>query len=152
MKKPKNISAKDQAFLDQIDALVGNSDISAPDLAAEVEQFGINPNELRQAAFQRIRSFANEKYSSRGLNLPPRMSEALRQMRPPTPQEQEAAQSARAISRVQGLLESLKEVGNVFTAPTTFAPAYRNKQEGTPESDEQLLQDQQKDLDDEGEQ
>jgi hypothetical protein len=73
-------------------------------------------------------------------------------VRPPTPQEQEAAQSARAISRVQGLVESLKEVGNVFTAPTTFAPAYRNKQEGTPESDEQLLQDQQKDLDDEGEQ
>ncbi len=152
MKKLKNISAQDQAFLDQIDALVGNSEMSAPDLNAELEQFGIDPNELRQATFQRIRSFATERYSSRGMDLPPRMSEALRQMRPQTSQEQEATRSARATSRVQGLLASLKQAGSAFTAPETLAPAYRNKQEDTPESDEQLLQDQQKDLDDEGEQ
>jgi hypothetical protein len=151
MKNPKNISAQDQAFLDQIDALLGISETSAPDLALELELFGIDPNELRQAAFKRIRSFATEKYSSRGLDMPHLMSEALRQLRPPTPQEQEAAQSARAESRVQGLLSSLKLAGNAYFTPAPFAPAYRNKQEGTPESDEQLVEEQQRDLDGEDE-
>lgn len=148
MKKPKNLSAQDRAFLDRIDALVGNSEMSAPDLAAELEQLGIDPNDLRQVAFQRIRSFATEKYSSRGVDLPLRMSEALRQMRPQAPEEQEAAYSARATSRVRNLLASLKQVGNTFSAPGTLAPAYRNKQENMPESDERLLEQQQKDLDD----
>jgi hypothetical protein len=150
MKNLKNISAQEQEFLDKVDALVGSAEASAADIASELEQAGIDPEELRRAAFQRIRSFANEKYTARGMNLPPRMSEALKQMRPPTTEEEKSAQSKKANTRVQDFLASLKQTGSALTAPTAFAPAYRNKQEETPDGDDELIRKQQEDLDSEG--
>jgi hypothetical protein len=153
MKKPKDKSDKDRVFLDQIDALVGDPNSSPKDLAVELEQFGLDPDELRDQAFQRIRSFATQKYSSKGRELPVRMSEALRQLRPPTPQEQQASLAERAKSRVQDILAAIKDAGaSTFAVPGDFAPAYRNKEEETPESDKKLLEDQQKQLDGEDEQ
>lgn len=153
MKKPKNISEQDRAFLDQIDALIGDSEPSPKELAAELEQLGLDPDELRNVAFQRIRSFATQKYSSKGKDLPVRLSEALKQLRPPTPEEQETSRAELAKSRVQGILAAIKNVGTAtFAAPGNLAPAYRNKEEETSESDKKLLEDQQKQLDGEGEQ
>lgn len=153
MKKPRDISEKDRAFLDQIDALVGDSAPSPKDLAGELEQFGLDADEVRDRAFQRIRSFATQKYSSKGRELPARLSEALRQLRPPTPQEQQASLAERAKSRVQGILAAIKDAGaSTFAVSGDFAPAYRNKEEETPESDKKLLEDQQKQLDGEDEQ
>jgi hypothetical protein len=153
MKKPKNISERDRAFLDQIDALIGDPEPSPKELAAELEQVGLNPDELRDVAFQRIRSFATQKYSSKGKDLPVRLSEALKQLRPPTPEEQEASRAERAKSRIQGILAAVKNVGtSTFATPGNFAPAYRNKEEETSESDKRLLEDQQKQLDGEDEQ
>jgi len=153
MKKPKNISERDRAILDQIDALIGDPEPSPKELAAELEQVGLDSDELRDVAFQRIRSFATQKYSSKGKDLPVRLSEALKQLRPPTPEEQEASRAERAKSRVQGILAAIKNVGSsTFATPGNFAPAYRNKEEETSESDKKLLEDQQKQLDGEGEQ
>jgi len=153
MKKPKNISERDRAFLDQIDALIGDPEPSPKELAAELEQVGLDSDELRDVAFQRIRSFATQKYSSKGKDLPVRLSEALKQLRPPTPEEQEASRAERAKSRVQGILAAIKNVGSsTFGTPGNLAPAYRNKEEETSESDKKLLEDQQKQLDGEGEQ
>src|ERR1035441_7377143 len=115
MKKHINISPREQEFLNRIDALVGSSDEPASDLASELELLGIDPDELRSAAFQRIRSYASIKYLSRGMNPPARMSEAMKQMRPPTPEEEKAAQSKRAGTRVQDFLASLKHAGSAFT-------------------------------------
>jgi len=64
-----------------------------------------------------------------------------------TPQEQEAARSERAASRVQNLLASLRGAGDSLALNRSFAPAYRNKQNDTPDSDEELLRQQQEDLD-----
>jgi hypothetical protein len=153
MKKPKNISERDRAILDQIDALIGDPEPSPKELAAELEQVGLDSDELRDVAFQRIRSFATQKYSSKGKDLPVRLSEALKQLRPPTPEEQEASRAERAKSRVQGILAAIKNVGSsTFATPGNFVPAYRNKEEETSESDKKLLEDQQKQLDGEGEQ
>ena len=152
MKKLRNISAQEQEFLNKVDALVRSAEAPASDIVSELEQFGINSDELQHAAFQRIRSFANEKYTSRGMNLPPRMSEALKQMRPPTPEEEKAAQSKKANTRVQDFLASLKQAGTAFAAPTAFDPAYRNKQEETSGGDEDLIRKQQEDLDSEDDQ
>ena len=152
MKKLKTISQRDRAFLDQIDALIGDPEPSQKELAAELEQVGLDSDELRNVAFQRIRSFATQKYSSKGKDLPVRLSEALKQLRPPTPEEQEAARAERTKLRVQGILAAIKNVGgSSFAAPGNFAPAYRNKEEETSESDKKLLEDQQKQLDGEGE-
>jgi hypothetical protein len=71
----------------------------------------------------------------------------FKQSVPLTPQEQEVARTERATSRVQALLASLRGVGNLLAPDTSFAPAYRNKQEDTTASDEELLRQQQEDLD-----
>ena len=71
----------------------------------------------------------------------------FKQSLPLTPQEQEVVRTERATSRVQTLLASLRGVGGLLAANTSFAPAYRNKQEDTPASDEELLRQQQEDLD-----
>jgi hypothetical protein len=149
MKKLRNISAQEQEFLNKLDALIGGPDESTADLTSELEQVGIDPEELRQAASQRIRSFASEKYLTRGLNPPPRMRDAMKQMRPPTPEEEKAAQSKRASTRVEEFLESLKRAGSAIATPGTLAPAYRNKQKETPQGDKDLLSEQQEDLDSE---
>jgi hypothetical protein len=153
MKKPNKISEKDRAFLGQVDALLDSSESSSNDLKDELQQFGLDSDELQKVAFQRIRSFATQKYSSKGKDLPVRMSEALKQLRPPTAEEQQASGAERAKSRVQGFLAAIKNVGtSTFAAPANFAPAYRNKEEETPESDKKLLEEQQKQLDGEGDQ
>lgn len=71
----------------------------------------------------------------------------FRQSRPLTPQEEEVARTERASSRVQNLLASLRGAGDLRPPNRSFAPAYRNKQEDTPASDEELLRQQQEDLD-----
>jgi hypothetical protein len=153
MKKPNRISEKDRAFLDQVDALLDSPESSSNDLKDELQELGLDSEELQKAAFQRIRSFATQKYSSKGQDLPVRMSEALKQLRPPTAEEQQASSAERAKSRVQGLLAAIKNVGtNPLAVPANLAPAYRNKEEETPESDKKLLEDQQKQLDGEGDQ
>ena len=151
MKMTNKTSEQDEPFLDQMDALLGASE-SAEDLASELKQCGIDPEELRQAAFQRIRRYATQQYSSRGVDLPARMSEALSQLRPPTPLEEKASREERVNSRVQDMLASIMNAGNSFSVPASFAPAYRNKKDETPESDKQLLEEQQKKLDGESEQ
>jgi hypothetical protein len=153
MKKPNKISEKDRAFLDQVDALLDGPESSSNDLKDELRQFGLDSDELRNVAFQRIRSFATQKYSSKGKDLPVRMSEALKQLRPPTAEEQQASSAERAKSRVQEFLAAIKNLGtNTFDVPGNFAPAYRNKQEETSESDKKLLEDQQRKLDGDGDQ
>ena len=147
MKKTTTITEQDRKFLDQLDALTGDQEPSAAELGAELKECGIDPDELQKTTFQAIRARATEKYSSRGVSLPPLMSEALRQMRPPTPEEQAEALTQRATSRVQSFLASLKGVGEAFASERSFAPAYRNKGEDIPESDKEILRDQQKDLD-----
>jgi hypothetical protein len=152
MKKPNGISEKDRALLDQVDALLGNPEPSSKDIKDELQHLGLDADELQKVAFERIRTFATQKYSSKGKDLPVRMSEALRQLRPPTPEEQEASRAERAKSRVQGLLNAMKTASrNAFAVPANLAPAYRNKEEETPETDKKLLEDQQKELDNEGE-
>ena len=153
MKKPNKISEEERAFLDQVDALLDNPEPASNDLKDELQQLGLESDELQKVAFQRIRDFATQKYSSKGKDLPVRMSEALKQLRPPTAEEQQASSAERAKSRVQGLLAAIKNVGtSTFAVPASFAPAYRNKEEETPESDKELLEDQQKQLDGEGDQ
>jgi predicted alternative tryptophan synthase beta-subunit len=98
----------------------------------------MDPEELRQAAFQRIRGHATQQYSSRGVDLPARMSEALSQLRPPTPLEQKASLEERVNSRVQDMLAAVMSAGSSFSAPASFASAYRNKKDEAPESDKQL--------------
>lgn len=150
MKIPNKIIEKDKAFLDQMDALLGAPE-SSDDLISELRQLGMDPEELRKEAFQRIRELATQQYSSRGKEPPARTREALSQLRPPTPAEEQAFKEKRANSRVQGILAAIMNAGTSLSAPANLAPAFRNKEDDTPELDKKLLEEQQKQLDGEGE-
>ena len=147
MKKPNPISDQDREFLEQLDALIGSAEPTAEELAADLEECGVDPKALKEATFQALRAYATANYSSKGAALPPLMSEALKQMRPPSPEEQAAARSERATSRVKSLLASLRGVGESLSSGQSFAPAFRNKQEGMPDSDKEILRQQQEELD-----
>jgi len=151
MKMPNKMNEKDQAVLDKFGALLGG-DESSEDLSSELQQFGLNAEDLRGAAFRRIRERATQQYSSRGKNIPSKMQEALVQLRPPTAAEEHALKEKRAVHHVQNFLAAVRTAGASVFQPLSLAPAFRNKDDETPESDRQLLDEQQKQLDDDGEQ
>jgi hypothetical protein len=151
MKIPNKMNEKDQAVLDKFDALLGSVE-SSYDVTSELQQFGLNAEDLRSAAFQRIRERATQRYSSRGKDIPPKMGEALAQLKPPTAAEEHALKEKRAVQHVQNFLAAVRTAGASAFQPLSLAPAFRNKEDETPESDRQLLDEQQKQLDDEGEQ
>lgn len=147
MKKPNPISDQDREFLDQLEALIGSAEPTAAELAAELEECGVDPKELKESTFHAVRAYATANYSSKGHSLPPLMSEALKQMRPLSSEEQAAARLERATSRVKDLLAALRGVGESLSSDRSFAPAFRNKQEGMPDSDNEILRQQQEELD-----
>jgi hypothetical protein len=152
--KPKR-SEKDATFVKRLDALTGvANERDKAALDADLRECGIDPNQLRKVAYDRIRNIATQKYTSLGKDYPPQMREALRQLRPPTPEEEELNKKSQAASAVQGLLSSIKSgIASVLANPApggaTFAPAFRNRQEELTQKDRDLLHSQQSDLDSE---
>lgn len=148
-----NRSQKDAEFLKRLDALTSPSD--EPDKSAVDEDLhacGVDPNQLRKVAFDRIRSIATQKYTPFGKDCPPQMQEALRQLRPPTPEEVEQNKRSQATATMQSLLSSIKAgvtsvLANPAPAGASFAPAFRNKQEELTQKDRDLLNAQQSELD-----
>ena len=125
----RRVPQEEERLLDQLAELIEAEPATV--IAAEMKEGGHDVTEIagrmRAAALAGVKQF--------------------KQSVPLTPQEQEVARTERATSRVQALLASLKGVGNLLAPNTSFAPAYRNKQEDTPASDEELLRQQQEDLD-----
>jgi hypothetical protein len=148
-----NRSQKDAQFLRRFDALTGATDEREKSAVDEdLLECGVDPNQLRKVAYDRIRNIATQKYLSLGKDCPPQMQEALRQLRPPTPEEEEQNKRTQAASLVQGLLSSIKAgissvLPNSTPAGATFAPAFRNKHEELTEKDRDLLNSQQSELD-----
>lgn len=148
-----NRSEKDATFVKRLDALTGvPNDRDKPALDEDLRECGIDPNQLRKVAYDRIRNIATQKYTALGKDCPPQMQEALRQLRPATPEEEEQSKRSQATSTVQSLLSSLKTgmaslLPSAAPAGPTFAPAFRNKQEELTQKDRDLLNSQQSDLD-----
>ena len=148
MKKSKTPSFLYEAQTNRVDALIGASEPTPAELSAELAAFGLHPEDLQRALFQRVRAVATERYTSMGRALPTLMSEALKQTRPRSPDEERAYQAGSATSRVQGILGLIQNAGRQFSQPLTFAPAFRNKDDAAGD-DEDLLRAQQQELDEE---
>jgi hypothetical protein len=150
--KPKR-SERDATFVRRLDALTGvANDRDKAALDADLRECGVDPNQLRKVAYDRVRSIATQKYTSLGKDCPPQMLEALRQLRQPTPEEEELNKRSQATSTVQSLLSSIKSgitsvLANPAPAGATFSPAFRNKQEELTQKDRDLLHAQQSELD-----
>jgi hypothetical protein len=148
-----NRSQKDAEFVKRLDALIGTPDgRDNSALDEDLRECGIDPKQLREVAYERIRSIATQKFTSLGKDCPLQMREALRQLRPPTPEEEELNRRSQAASTVQSLLSSIKVgvtsvLANPVSSGAAFAPAFRNKQEELTQKDRDLLNSQQSELD-----
>jgi hypothetical protein len=139
MKNKTNISPQDEKFLDEVDAILGVTDDE--EISSELDDCGVDPDAVRLELFQRIRRRATEKFTSRGEEIPPLMSDALRQLRPPSPEEQRTIDSNTAMSRVKDFLASLSAPAS---PSASFAPAFRNKAGEISKRDEEILREQQR--------
>jgi len=144
---------KHTAFLNKIDAL--SSPPEERDRAALQEDLcdcGIDPEELRKRTHDRLRAIATHNYVSLGKDCPPRLREALRQLKPLSPEEEEKKQTSQAASRIGDLLSSIKSgVISTLSAPLAGnkapAHAFRNKKKGLTQKDRDLLETHQSEVD-----
>jgi hypothetical protein len=154
-RKKENKSEKENLFLDRLAALS-----AAPDegdestLEDDLLACGIDPAELRKVAHDRLRRIANQDYISLGRDCPPKLREFLRQMRPPTPEEELAKQKTQAASKINDLLSSIRS--GITSALTSAAPpvesmahAFRNKKKALTQKDRDLLKAHQDEIDSE---
>lgn len=154
-RKKENKSEKENLLLDRLGALS-----SAPDegdessLEEDLLECGIDPAQLRKVAHDRLRLFANQNYISLGRDCPPKLKEFLRQMRPPSPEEEAAQQKSHAASKIIDLLSSIRSgVATAVTPPAPQTPsvahAFRNKKKGLTQKDRDLLKAHQDEIDSE---
>jgi hypothetical protein len=148
---------KDTAFLNKIDALYspsGERDRST--LQDDLRDCGIEPEELRKTVHDKLRALATHNYISLGKECPPRLKEALRQLKPLSPEEEEKKQTSQAAAKIKDLLSNIKTgVTSALTAPLpgSEAPAhaFRNKKKDLTQKDRDLLKTHQSEVDAEAE-
>jgi hypothetical protein len=149
--------AKETAFLNKIDALYSPPD--ERDRSALQEDFGnggIDPEELRKTTHDKLRAIATHNYISLGKECPPRLKEALRQLKPLSPEEEEKKQTSQAASKINDLLSNIKSgVISTLSAPLSGnqapAHAFRNKKKDLTQKDRDLLKAHQSEVDAEAE-
>jgi len=157
MSKKKKNHEKENLLIDRLAALS-----SAPDdgdessLAKDLLECGIDPSQLRKVAHDRLRLLANQNYISLGRDCPPKLKEFLRQMQPPSPEEEEAQRKSDAASKINDLLSSIRSgvaAALIPPAPRTesLAQAFRNKKKELTPKDRDLLKSHQDEIDSESE-
>jgi hypothetical protein len=150
MKKKVEVSRTNREFLKRIDALTDTTEgCDHSELEEELRGCGIDATHLKESAYDRLRQLATHKYTSLGKDIPEQMSQALRQLSPPTPEEEQQKKKSAASSRVKDFLANIR---SSVTIPISgmnqsFAPAYRNRSEEISNEDEKLLNAHQVELD-----
>ena len=152
MKKKVGDSKNAREFLKRFDALTDTTaDCERAELEEELRACGVDPARARSSAYDRLRKLATHHYTSLGKNVPAQMSQALRQLRPPTPEEAEEKKKSAASSKVKEFLSNIRlGTGAILPAGAlnqSFARAFRNKAGEMSNEDEDLLNTQQADLD-----
>jgi hypothetical protein len=148
---------KETALLNKIDALYSPPDERDRSALHEgLRDCGIDPEELRETTHDKLRAIATHNYISLGKECPPRLKEALRQLKPLSPEEEEKKQTSHAASKINDLLTSIKSgVISTLTAPLSGneapAHAFRNKKKDLTRKDRDLLKAHQSEVDAEAE-
>src|ERR1700723_1000480 len=118
----------------------------------DLRECGIDPTELRTIAYDRLRRVANHNYSTLDKETPPKLRDFLRQMRPPTPEEEQGKEQAQAASKINDLLSSIRSgIASTFRLPVgrteNLGHAFRNKKEELTQRDRDLLKSHQSEID-----
>jgi hypothetical protein len=150
MKKKVDVSKNTRDFLKRFDALTDTTDgYDRTELGEELRALGPDPERVKNSAYARLRQLATHNYTSLGKDVPARMSRALRQLRPPTPEEEEQKKNSVASSRVKEFLTNLRSSASlpIGGLNQSFATAFRNRLGEISKEDEEILNAQQVDLD-----
>ena len=115
---------QERVFLNRLAALTstaeGHDQLALDD---DLRDCGIDPTELRKIAHDRLRRVANHSYSTLDKETPAKLRDFLRQMRPPTPEEEQRNEQAQATSKISDLLSSIRaRIASTFGSPMVAAP------------------------------
>jgi hypothetical protein len=156
-KRGKAYKEKEALFLERLGALaLGLDGCDQSVLDAELRECGIDPAELRKDVHGRLWRFAEHNYITLEKECPPKLQDALYQMRPPTAEEAARREKSRATSEIGDLLSSIRS--GIASALTPLVPqlqnvahAFRNKRSELTENDRGLLKSHQSEIDAESE-
>jgi hypothetical protein len=118
----------------------------------DLRECGIDPTELRTIAHDRLRRVANHNYATLDKETPAKLKDFLRQMQPPTPEEQRRKEQAQATSKISDLLSSIRSrIASTFGAPIlrtgSLGYSFRNKKKELTQRDRDLLDSHQSKID-----
>ncbi len=156
-KRNKVNKEKEDLFLDRLAALSPVPDeCDQSVLEAELRECGIDPAELRKDIHRRLRRLADHNYITLDKECPPKLRDFLRQMRPPTAEEEALTEKSRASSKISDLLSSIRSgIVSALTPPAppveNHAQAFRNKKKHLTDKDRDLLNSHQSEIDAESE-
>jgi hypothetical protein len=159
MSKKRNNSDRDKrreqerVFLNRLTALTPAAegrDQSALD--DDLRECGIDPAELRKIAHDRLRRVASHNYATLDKEIPPKLRDFLRQMRPPTVEEEWRQEQSKAASKINDLLSSIRSgvastIGIPATRTTNLGYSFRNKKGELTQQDLDLLNSHQSEID-----
>lgn len=154
-KRNKMDRDKESVFLDRLTALSSSADeLDESALEEDLRECGIELTELQKVAHDRLRRLANHNYITLEKECPPKLGEFLRQMRPPTEEEQHKRENSKAISKISDLLSTIRSgITSALSPPesqiTAPAAAFRNKKKELTQKDRDLLESQQSEIDSE---
>jgi len=113
---------------------------------------GIDPAELRKVAYEKLRRVANHNYATLDKETPPKLRDFLRQMRPPTLEDEQRQEQSKAASKINNLLSSIRSgvastLGTPGTRTENLGYAFRNKKGELTQQDLDLLNSHQSEID-----
>jgi hypothetical protein len=152
--KKRNKLDREKLFLNRLAALTsGADDRDQTTLEDDLRTCGIDPAELRKVAHDRFWQLAKRNYISLGKDSPEKLKDLLRQLRPPTPDEEEQKQKSQAGSTITDLLANIRTGIASAVRPLTplddVAHAFRNKNKKLTQKDRDLLKAHQAEIDSE---
>ncbi len=152
--KKRNKLDKEKLFLNKLAALTsGADDRDQAALEDDLRACGIDPADLRKLAHDRFWQLAKRNHISLGKDSPRKLQEFLRQLRPPTAEEEEQKQKLGAASTITGLLANIRtgvaSALRPLSLPDDVAYAFRNKNKKLSQKDRDLLKSHQSEIDSE---
>ena len=121
-------------------------------LEDDLRECGIAPAELRKVAYYKLRRVASHNYSTLDKEIPSKLRDFLRQMRPVTPEEEHREKQTQAALEINHLLSNIRSgIASTSMLPATrtanLAHAFRNRKEQLTQRDRDLLNLQQSEID-----
>lgn len=151
MRRKKTSEDARRAFQEMFNALLPPiEDLDDAEVTDLLQSSGINPEALIAKTHEHLQRLAGTRYLSRGESVPPKLRDALHQLKPANIAEQVAIESNKARSAIRSIFERVKEeitgTAVVVVPRAAMQPAFRNKKDLT-DADQELLAELQEELD-----